>query len=396
MQQQQQQQSIPMFANTDSKIAYQKAGEGGLTRGKVIHVPGAIQDTDFEGDVVFACVDGIRPDYDRPIAKLTRSKNENGTASIQKDFYDNYENAYAEWQGLVEKFRSPREAYRQLKTSPSIASIVNTQTINETRSLGIVDGVLGLQERDFYAKLATTSFAANNLIFTVDRYNEGTAQAKVGEMQPPDLISHGETRVTKTLYKNIGHIAESEEARLMALHDTMGLRQEKTIKDMARLLNSQISTELETAPSLAGSDWGAVSGTPPDSANNPTANIDAAVTIIEGHGFNTDYMAAHNRVVNDLMSNKFIVGRANIGNDAKYSSNIIDYSNLPTIIKDQGFTSTIAVIGNKEATWLAEGPTVVAAYDEDVVGYRGWLIKQWRLPYIVEPEAIRKITGVSA
>ena len=121
------------------------------------------------------------------------------------------------------------------------------------------------------------------------------------------------------------------------------------------------------------------------------------MTIIEGNGFNTDYIAMHDRVLNDISTNKFILGRGNEGAKTEHlQSHSIKYGGIPTIVKDQAFANTNATVGNKGAVYLAEGPTVVAAYDEDVIGYRGWLIKQWRLPFIVEPEAIIQVTGVSA
>ena len=395
MSQQLVQKTQTSFANKESNEVYTNMGERNLTKGKIIHMPGEIEDSDYKNRTVFACV-GAKPDLNKPIVQLISKTDQNGTASLDKKFYDGYENAFAEWKGLVQKFGSPKEAYRQLRTSPSVASIVNTQTIDETKSLNIMDGVLGLQERSFFTQMAVTRLAANQLIFTLDRYTEGTVQAKVPEMQPPDLIAHEETRVTKILYKNIGHISETEEARLMALHDTMGLRQEKTIKDMGRLLNSQIATELETAITIAGSDWQAKSGTPPDSANSPVFDLNKAMTIIEGNGFNTDYITAHNDVVTAIGENKFVTGRANIGIQAELNQHLISYPGLPSIIKDQAFTNTIAIVGNKEATFLGEGPTIIASYDEDVAGYRGWLIKQWMFPYVAEPAAIRGITGVYA
>ncbi len=184
----------------------------------------------------------------------------------------------------------------------------------------------------------------------------------------------------------------------MGIHDTMRLRQDKTIKDMARLLNAQIAAELDAFDSTptAGADWGAKSGTPPDSTNDPRDDITAAMVAIQSNGFNVDYIVAHDRPINDLVGNRFIEGRGNEGGRIDASSSRILIPGLPQIIKDVALTNTKAHFGNKEAVWLGEGPTVVAAYNEEVIGYEGWLTKQWRLPYGAEPEAFDTRTGVSA
>ena len=392
------------YANQQSANAYEKAGDA-ANKGTIIHYTDPIQDTDFGANSIFGMSNGVA-DTSNPIAQITKKIKDDGTPSVSVAFYDDHGEKMKVWSQLVHKYKSPREAYRQVKTSPSVGAIISTQSIDKTKSLNILDGVLGLQERDFFAEQVTTQLGANNLVVTLDRFTEGTVQAKVGEMQPPDLISHEESRITKVLYKNIGHIAETEEARLMALHDTMGLRQEKTIKDMNRLLNAQICEEINTMSTAkgnlvqAGADWGAhsaASAGAPDSVNNPIDDIQNAMTIIEGNGFNTDYIAMHDRVLNDISTNKFILGRGNEGAKTEHlQSHSIKYGGIPTIVKDQAFANTNATVGNKGAVYLAEGPTVVAAYDEDVIGYRGWLIKQWRLPFIVEPEAIIQVTGVSA
>ena len=237
-----------------------------------------------------------------------------------------------------------------------------------------------------------------NLVFTVDTYTEGSVQEKLPELDEADLISHSESRTTKVLYKNVGHIAISEEAELKGSHPTQQLRQEKTMKDMARAINGQIATELETATDVAGSDWGATSGTPPDSSNNPIDDISGVMTTIEGNGFNVDYIAGHDRPITDLLTNKFIRGRGNVGIGTNVlGNNSVTESGLPaSIVKDQALTNTIATVASKDAVWLGQGPTAVASYTNDQAGYKGWLVKQWWFPYLAQGGAIRNLTGVSA
>jgi len=384
-----------VFANKQTESVYNQHGEAAATVGKIWYMPGEYKD-DFK-NTAFASYKGM-PDVDTPIAEfVTKREQKTGLGSLDVKFMDSWEDKQYEWLSLIEKFGSAKEAYRQLDT-PSVAAIVNKTTVDNTKALNILDKVLGLQERQFMLQEVVTRVAAPQLVFTVDRFTEGTVQGKVPELKEPKLVSHSESRVTKVLYKNIGHIAISEEAKLMGIHDTMRLRQDKTIKDMARLLNAQIATELDAFGSTgtAGADWGAKSGTPPDSSFDPRDDINAAMVAIQSNGFNVDYIVGHDRVINDLVGNKFIEGRGNEGGRIDASSSRILVPGLPQIIKDVALPNTKAFFGNKEAVWLGEGPTVVAAYNEEVIGYEGWLTKQWRLPYGAESEAFDERTGVSA
>jgi len=362
-----------------------------FTYAKVWFVPGKILDKNYE-NVAFASYDGL-PDYDHPMAKFKIIQTDGGL-KLTSVMYDHYAKVAEEWRSALENndgsFKHAREAIAQ-------AAIVNSTDVDATKNLGILNRVLGLQVRNFFLQNTVTPQPAPTLTFSADTFTEGSVAGKVSELMEPKLVPHTEARATQTLYKNVGHIAISEEAMMKGIHNTMALRQDKTLKDLARLINAQIATELETATGVAGADWGATSGTPPDSANNPIDDLQGILTTIEGNGSNGDYIAGHNRPITDLLTNKFIRGRGNVGiGTSVLSTNTPTESGLPSIFKDLAMTNTVAVVGNKDAVWLGQGPTSVAAYNNDVVGYQGWLAKQWWLPYLANAGFIRKLTGISA
>jgi len=381
------------YANARSKAAHENLGDG---RNSIIYVPGKVEDHGFT-DTAFASLNGTPlPDYDTPIAKFSVKTADAGLPTLQHAFYDEFASAAQEWADAVEKY-GYKDAQRMIAT----ANIVNTQTISQTKALNILDRVLGLQTRSYFLELAVTKVPAPQLVFTVDTYAEGSVQAKVPEMLEADLISHTESRSTQTLYKNVGHIAETEEAQMMASHNTMALRQDKTIRDMARLLNSQIATTLETATDVSGSDWGALDGTYFVNSANPSTDIQGVVTTIRGNGFNVDFMAVHDRVATDFLTNTHIRGQGGQGpaygqTVMALNQNVINVPGFPTIIVDQAKTATIATVGSKDAVWVGDGPTIVANYENVQGGYRGWMIKSWKFPYLSQAGAIRDLTGVSA
>lgn len=384
------------FANQKAKMAYKAGGEG---RNSLVFMPGIAHEDHREFvNVAFAAADPITlaPDYDMPIARFDVVHN-NGLPTLEHTFYDDFANAVQTVDDAIKN-----HGYKRGLEQVATANIVNSTTIDATKSLNILDRVLGLQTRSYLLEMTVTKIPSPQLVFTVDEYTEGAVQAKVPELETPDLQSHTETRTTKTLYKNVGHIAESEEAMMKASHNTMSLRENWTIRDLARLLNSQISTELETATDVSGSDWGAKDATYGFSTNNPADDINTVVTTIEGNGFDVDFIAAHTRPAMDFVTNKWIRGDGSIGaappgvSAPIWGQKVFNVVGFPTVIADQAKTNTVATVGSKDAVWLGVGPTAIANYENVVAGYKGKVIKQWFFPYLSQAGAIRDLTGVSA
>jgi len=382
------------YADYHTQQALNQYDENGFGAGKVVFMPALIKDYGYVNTAFAGEIGSAEPDYDRPLAEFNVVPNAAGIPEIKIKPLDEYGAALQVWnEALSRASGNPVKAQKEIAT----AGIVNSQTIDVTKSLNILDRVLGLQVRNFFLQQTVTMVPSPNLVFTVDEYAEGAVQEKVPELDEPQLITHTETRVTNVLYKNIGHIAISEEADMKGSHPTMQLRQEKTLKDLARVINNQIATILATATDVAGADWGATSGTPPDSSNNPLDDIQPVITIIEGNGFNVDYIAGHDAPVTKLLTNKFVRGRGNenIGTNVLQANNLGE-NGLPPIIKDQALVSTTAIVASKDAVWLGQGPTAVAAYVNDQAGYKGWLAKQWWFPYLAQAGAIRELTGVAS
>lgn len=389
--------SQTVYANKRSRLAYEANGEG---VNKLVFMPGetdAMHDRGYASTAFVATASGIA-DLDRPVAHLYTDHDAAGVPFLNSQLFDNYAASVQEWNEAVQKYGLKRaEEYL------ASASIVNTQTISTTKALNILDRVLGLQTRNYFLEMCVTKVPAPQLVFTVDTFTEGSAQGKVPELDTPDLIAHSESRATQTLYKNVGHIAESEDALFMQIHNTMSLRQDKTIRDLARILNNQLATTIESGTTVSGGDWGVLDPTAFISNRSPKQDIQPVITTIQGNGFEVDFIAGHDKPIANFLNNDHIKGRgavnpAVLGNPGAVNWNYryTQVPGYPPIITDQALTSTYATVGSRDAVWLGEGPTVVANYQNDVAGFRGWLIKQWRYPYLANSGAIRTLTGVAS
>ena len=398
------------FANRHTQLA----AAGGVDAGynQVIYIPGGddLHDRGFDKPTVFETLDGkLKPDYDEPLASYdvvlkdgihTLEQTYDPDFGIQVEEVDSY------LQGEIRNGISPLKALKNLKYGIGVAAgLVNAQTVDDTKALNIQEVVLGLQTRSFFLQNTVTKIAAPQLVFTYDEYFEGQVMAKVPEGMESDVVAHKESRTTQILYKNVGHITETEEAQLLASHDTMGLRQDKTTRDMARLLNIQIAAVLESGTnSTVAADWGSRSVTTGLADFRPADDIQPAVTKIEGRGFNVDYMTLHDRPWTDFNTNSENRGGGGIDPAMQTPTIPITDKNKMFPLKtygfngivDQALTDTLAIIGSKDAVWMGDGPTVVTNYEHDTRGYRGWMIKQWVKPVIVQEGALERLTGVSA
>lgn len=383
---------VTKFANAESRIAASQIHDGG-SDSRIMHIPGKIIDTQFDNTVFPLFAGTMRPDLSRPIAAYAAEK-KNGVYGGKFILYDKTAEALKEYQSALKREGgNPRKALEYIR----VASLVDSATINATKNLNILDRVLGLQTRNYFLQEVVTKVPAPNLVFSVDTYTEGTVQGQLPELVEPYLVGHTESRATNVLWKNVGHIAISIEAELKSIHNVQALRQDKTIRDMLRVLNNQISTILESGTTAGGSDWGLVNGTYFRSANKPQDDIQGVVTTIRGNGFNVDFLAMHDRPASDLASNDFTKGPGSqsggfiLDNQDHYS-----IPGLPPIVIDQALTNTKATVGSIDAVWLGQGPTIVASYNNDVVGYKGWLVTQWVLPYLANTGGLRTLTSISA
>ena len=108
------------------------------------------------------------------------------------------------------------------------------------------------------------------------------------------------TAVDFDLWKNVVHVAISDEVRKKAAHDILGLHVSDAARDLARMENKQIDEAMDGATDVAGSDWGG--------ANNPYEDINPVITTIEGNGYPVDAIVAHPLVWGDFFSNDDVKG----------------------------------------------------------------------------------------
>ncbi|MBS7658105.1 MAG: hypothetical protein QXL69_01030 [Candidatus Bathyarchaeia archaeon] len=277
--------------------------------------------------------------------------------------------------------------------------IVDVSDISAIKAQVVLDEVLGLARPQYRLRKVVRVIRMDSLTARIDIATAITGQEKVPELTEAPVNAQAYTAVNFDLWKNVVHVVVSDEARKKAAHDIFRLQVEDAARELARMENKQIAAELESATSITGSDWGAISGG--TSVNNPFTDILNAITQIREKGYEPDFMALSPYAWSKFITNSFVRDLVHAGL-AKITAAGGEFT-LPgypmiDVVVDAALTTTIAIIGSKKAPAcvLGEGPTESAHYRNEVAGYDAFIIRQWLMPKLVVSDAIRKITGVAS
>jgi len=231
----------------------------------------------------------------------------------------------------------------------------------------------------------------DSLTARVDVATALAGKEKVPPLVEAEIVAEAYTDVDFDLWKNVVHVAISDEARKKAAHDILGLHASDAARDLARMENKQIDEALDGATDIAGADWG-------DTTKNPYNDIVAVMTTIEGAGYPVDAIVAHPLVWGDFFGNPFVKGQ--LQGQVMPGGRVFSVPGLPGVTGYSDFSclNTIAFVLSRAAPALVlgEGPTEAARYRDEKAGYDAYIIRQWLQPKLVLAGAIRELTGVHA
>jgi hypothetical protein len=261
-----------------------------------------------------------------------------------------------------------RRYYGQSEPRVYEAQLIQPGDVAGIEAVTILDEVLGLASPQYVLRQVCRPVRMDSLTARVDIATKLAGQERVPPLVEAELSAQSYTTVEFDLWKNVVHIAVSDEARRKAAHDILGLH-----------------------ASVAGSDWG-------NAANNPYEDIVGAITTIEGGGYPVDFVAADPLVWADFLSNPFVKGTMR---GVQYpAGRVFPVPGLPGVTgySDGALPDTVAYVGSRAAPALVfgEGPTEAARYRDEKAGYDAYVIRQWLQPELVLGDAIRELTGVHA
>ena len=289
--------------------------------------------------------------------------------------------------------------YRQPASRVFEAQLITPEDIGSVEAATILDEVLGLARPRYKLRQVCRRVRMDSLTANVDIATVLLGQEKVPPMVEAEISAQAYTRISFDLWKNVVHVALSDEAMKRAVHDILALHVNDAARDLARMENEQIAAELPSATDqAAGGAWDAMT-TPPNSDNNPFDDLLTAFNTLEGNGYPANWAAMSPPVWEAFITNSFIkdlvhAGIASIGAAGGQFTVpgwpavkvLVDYAVTPN-------TSCYVLSSDAPALVLGEGPTEAARYRDEKAGYDAYIIRQWLQPKLVLTGAIREITG---
>jgi len=239
--------------------------------------------------------------------------------------------------------------YKQPQSRVFEAQMITPADIAAIEAVTILDEVLGLARPQYILRNVCRPVRMDSLTARVDIATKLAGQEKVPPLVEAEIVAEAYTDVDFDLWKNVVHVAISDEVIKKAAHDILGLHVSDAARDLARMENKQIDEALDGAIDLAGADWGTAT-------NNPYDDIVGAMNTIEGTGgYPVDAIVAHPLVWGDFFGNPFVKGQ----------------------LKGEVLPGT-----------------KIFRYRDEKAGYDAYIIRQWLQPQLVLAGAIRELTGV--
>ncbi|RLI20746.1 hypothetical protein DRO54_05450 [Candidatus Bathyarchaeota archaeon] len=254
-----------------------------------------------------------------------------------------------------------------------------------------VEEILGFERNDYKLRNVCRIVQVPNLQATVRLATRGSVDEKVKELEEPNLKRADYSTVSFSLWKNVGEVAFSDEARKRVAEDLMRLEIEDTARDLARAENSQIASALEAGGTTsAGHDWGG--------SNNPAEDILPKIADMYNLdlGYDPQDILMHPLVYADLITNDDVMKEVT-HTQVMQTGRITSVYGLNVVI-DINLTNTLAIIldRNAPACLLGLGGTSAARWRNEPAGYDAYIIRQWLQPLVPRANAVQILTGVHA
>lgn len=224
-----------------------------------------------------------------------------------------------------------------------------------------------------------------------------TVQRKVEELQEADLKSAIYSTVDLALWKNVGHVAFSDESQKRGTGPLFTLEIQDTARDLGRAENADIADEL-----AAGGNATAAGGLWTVDTNDPADDVLPIVATMMTFdlGYEANSVLMHPLVYAAFVRNQMVAAHNTLHTQLVLTGKISECYGLPILV-DNALTATRAYIIDKNAPSciLAQGGTVAERYRDPTRGFDGYIIRQWLQPRIIRDRAgaqcpVQYLTGV--
>jgi len=276
-------------------------------------------------------------------------------------------------------------------------AIIMYNDVTDLKAQVVIAEVMGLARVQYKLRELCKVIQMPKLVADIRTAVDYTGTAKVPELVEADIKSQAYTKASFELWKNVVHLAISAEADLKTDVNILDLEMASAAKELARMENAQIATEIEangTSLVTQGAWNTKVSGV---SSNDPVYDMLVACQPIFDAGYQASMAAMHFRTYSELITNTHITSLLERGGVIK-TAVLPALAGLQLLI-DENITNTVAYIIDPSApsVILGEGPTLAVRYGNDNPRfYKGYAIAQFLQPKVAVTNGCRVITAVHA
>ena len=271
--------------------------------------------------------------------------------------------------------------------------IIMYDNVDELAARVTIQEVLGLARPLYRLRDLCTTVSMPKLVARLRLATDYTGVEKVPELVEADIKSQSYSTLDFNLWKNVVHIAISKEAELKTDADVLGLHVKSAARELARMENGQIATEIEADGTAGPTSYSWSDKTNGVSDHDPLTDIMNGCEPIHVAGFEAKIIAFNWQQYADLVSNTHITTLLERGT-------IVKTGKLPAIvglqiITDESITDDKAYLVDPDAPALilGEGPEMAVQYGKDSPKFfQGYAIAKFIEPQVAVANGLRVLS----
>lgn len=179
------------------------------------------------------------------------------------------------------------------------------EDISNVTATVVLKELLGLARVQYRMRELCKVVQMPHLVADIRTATDYTGSEAVPELVEADIKSQAYTKASFNLWKNVVHLAVSVEAELKSDINIMSLQISSAAKELARMENSQIVTEIEAnATSGTGYSWSDKTNGVSD--HDPVYDLLQAENTIYGYGYEANKVAMNHTQYVDAVTNTHI------------------------------------------------------------------------------------------
>ncbi len=266
--------------------------------------------------------------------------------------------------------------------------------VSTIESKVVLEELLGLMRPDYTLEQAVTVVNTPELVLEVDTETVGSGHADVQPLEESVIRNKTFSRKHMECALNEAHIVVEDRAAMKASHDLLRLNITDCAREIAKMRNADINTEMLTDDDVDGLNW----TDSDDLTDSPLIDITTGIKTVMCNGYKPDYVALNPIDWNYFLNHEAVQmmamsGILNMGQTPTLS--VPGYPSVKILI-DCAVTYNHCFVGSKRAIILAQGPTESVRYRHEPKRYTGFIIRDYVDVEIVVPGAIVDITPIES